>query len=198
MLLWLDQARAGEGLGFCTFSDQIQAADAATHPRPTHPQLGASKSQRRWPSSRLAPDSGPLAFECAAQLMLSYPVSGHCSLESTSLAQLPPQPFLLTPPALGVPLPPSSTPLPCSLSFSASFSFLLAPTSSSQPFRPPDHTQSCRRLPWLPLLAGATPMAGREPPEVQSGEGAILREATRWCQHPRSAPDCHWQSGDPG
>lgn len=51
------------------------------HPRPTHPQLGASRVKgAAWlPSSWLAPDSGPLAVECAAQLVLSYPVSGHCS-----------------------------------------------------------------------------------------------------------------------
>lgn len=43
MLLLADQSRAGEGLGFC-ISDQIQAADAATPtPRPTHPQLSASR-----------------------------------------------------------------------------------------------------------------------------------------------------------
>lgn len=80
MLLLADQARAGESLGFC-ISDQIQAADDATPtPRPTHHSSVPQESRGRLASQLSAgPRSLPLGRERAAQLVLSYPVSGHCS-----------------------------------------------------------------------------------------------------------------------
>lgn len=56
MLLLADQARAGEGLGFC-ISDQIQAADAATPPQAHPPTARCLKSQRGRLASRLS--AGP-------------------------------------------------------------------------------------------------------------------------------------------
>ena len=139
VLLLADWARAGEGLGFC-ISDQIQAADAATPPQAHPPTAQCFKSQgAAWlPSSRLAPDSCPSAVSvqpssCSVILSLGTALTLAC--QPTSLAQPPPQPFLLAPPALGTPLPPSSTPLPCKpLLLSLLFLPSSSPTSSSQPF----------------------------------------------------------------
>lgn len=151
VLLLADWARAGEGLGFC-ISDQIQAADAATPPQAHPPTAQCFKSQgAAWlPSSRLAPDSCPSAVSvqpssCSVILSLGTALTLAC--QPTSLAQPPPQPFLLTPPALGTPLPPSSTPLPCKpLLLSLLFLPSGSPTSSSQPFLQRDHAQSCHFL----------------------------------------------------
>lgn len=118
MLLLADQARAGKAWA-SAFPTRSRLLMLLPHPRPTPPTarcLQESKGPPGFPALRLA-EFGPLAFgvqPARAPVILS---PGHCSHRvnqpgSASSSALPSDP---TGPR--APLPPSSTPLPCSLSF---------------------------------------------------------------------------------